>query len=173
MLLRIAGSRRVEFVGGVAVVLSSAGHMRAYAAGEIFVSLREYARRTGIGLAVSENAAFRVALPNRSSFSPDAGYYIGPIPWMECYPEPPVFAAEIRSESDYGLAAERDIAAKRADYFAAGTRVVWDVDLLNPDAIRKYSAEIPKKIVVFSRGEIADAEPAVPDWTMPVEDLFL
>ena len=32
----------------------------------------------------------------------------------------PVFAAEVRSEGDYGEAAERAMAAKRADYFAAG-----------------------------------------------------
>jgi len=33
----------------------------------------------------------------------------------------------VRSENDYGLAAEGELATKRADYFAAGTRVVWDV----------------------------------------------
>ena len=44
---------------------------------------------------------------------------------------PPTFAVEVRSENDYGPAAEREMAAKRADYFEAGTLVVWDVD---PDA---------------------------------------
>jgi len=42
----------------------------------------------------------------------------------------PIFAVEVRSENDYGPAAERAMAAKRADYFACGTLVVWDVDLL-------------------------------------------
>ena len=41
----------------------------------------------------------------------------------------PVFAVEIRSENDRGPAAEGRLATKRADYFAAGTLVVWDVDL--------------------------------------------
>jgi Uma2 family endonuclease len=172
-LLRIAGNRKIEMLNAAAVVFLPAGHMRAYAAGETFVSLRAYARRMGIGLAVTDSAAFRAELPHRWSFCPDASYYVGPIPWMECYPEPPVFAVEIRSESDYGLAAERDIANKRADYFAAGTQVVWDVDLLNPDVIRKYAADRPKVAVPFGRGETADAEPALPGWTMPVEDLFL
>jgi hypothetical protein len=35
-----------------------------------------------------------------------------------------VFAVEVRSEDDYGPAAEKALAAKRADDFAAGTRVV-------------------------------------------------
>ena len=40
----------------------------------------------------------------------------------------PTLAVEVRSEGDYGASAERDMAAKRADYFEAGTLVVWDVD---------------------------------------------
>ena len=39
----------------------------------------------------------------------------------------PDFAAEVRSENDYGDDAELEMAEKRADYFAAGTQVVWDV----------------------------------------------
>ncbi len=37
----------------------------------------------------------------------------------------PVFAVEVRSKANDGPAAER------ADYFAAGTQVVWDVDLFS------------------------------------------
>src|SRR3989442_1741661 len=40
---------------------------------------------------------------------------------------PPTFAVEVRSESDYGPAADAQVGAKRADYFLAGTLVVWDV----------------------------------------------
>ena len=50
----------------------------------------------------------------------------------------PVFAVEIRSENDYGPAAEEKMKAKRADYFACGTQVVWDVDLLSEDVIKSY-----------------------------------
>jgi hypothetical protein len=35
-------------------------------------------------------------------------------------------AAEVHSENDYGPAAEPAMTAKRADYFACGTLVVWD-----------------------------------------------
>ena len=83
-----------------------------------------------------------------------------------------MFAVEVRSEFDYGPAAERDMAAKRADYFAAGTLVVWDVDLLNADVVKKYTAADPTNPTVFRRGQSAEAEPAVPGWTMPVDDLF-
>jgi Uma2 family endonuclease len=84
----------------------------------------------------------------------------------------PIFAVEVRSEYDYGLAAERAMAEKRADYFACGTLVVWDVDLLSEDVIKSYKANAPEHPVIFQRGETADAEPAVPGWRMPVNDLF-
>jgi Uma2 family endonuclease len=48
----------------------------------------------------------------------------------------PVFAVEIRSENDYGPVAEREMATKRADYFACGTLVVWDIDLQSEDVVK-------------------------------------
>ena len=84
----------------------------------------------------------------------------------------PLFAAEVRSEGDFGRAAERAMAAKRADYFAAGALVVWDVDVLRDEIVRVYRASDPNQPVLYRRGEIAEAEPAVPGWRMAVEDLF-
>jgi Uma2 family endonuclease len=60
----------------------------------------------------------------------------------------------------------------RADYFAYGTLVVWDVDLQSEDVIKSYKASDPDHPVIFRRGEIADAEPAVPGWRMAVDALF-
>ena len=88
------------------------------------VSLRNYARRTGQGRAIPDNVAFIVNLPRRRSFSPDAAFWTGDPPTMRFYEGAPIFAVEVRSENDYGPKAERDIAQKRADYFAAGTLVI-------------------------------------------------
>jgi hypothetical protein len=63
------------------------------------------------------------------------------------------------------------LAAKRADYFAAGTLVVWDVDL-RAGCVNAYRAARPDTPDVYRRGENADAEPAVPGWSMPLNDLF-
>jgi hypothetical protein len=49
---------------------------------------------------------------------------------------------------------------------------VWDVDLLSADVIKSYKASDPEQPVIFRRGDIADAEPAVPGWQMAVNDLF-
>jgi Uma2 family endonuclease len=82
----------------------------------------------------------------------------------------PTFAVEVRSEHDYGKTAEREIALKIADYFAAGTLAVWDVDLLAQDVVRLHLADFP--VQVFTRGDIAHAADAVPNWSIPVENLF-
>jgi Uma2 family endonuclease len=83
----------------------------------------------------------------------------------------PTYAAEVRSENDYGPLAEAEMARKRADYFADGTLVVWDVDPL-AETVAVYEASDPLQPSIFHRGEIADAEPAVPGWRMAVDDIF-
>lgn len=163
---------KAEIVNGEIVHMSPTGNWPNYAGGEIFVSLRSYVRKTKKGRAVSDNAAFRVDLPNRESVSPDAAYHLGPGTRMRFFEGAPVFAAEVRSENDYGPAAERAMADKRADYFAAGTLVVWDVDLLGEDVVRVYRKDAPEHPTVYRRAQMAEAEPAVPGWTMPVDELF-
>jgi len=170
-LYRVPG--KAEIVNGEIVHMSPTGAAQNYAALEISLSLRDYCKRTKKGYAVADNAAFHVKLPNRKSFSPDAAYHVGKWTGMKFFEGAPIFAVEVRSEGDYGTVAERAMAAKRADYFAAGTRVVWDVDLLSDDVVKSYRVESPEQPRVFRRGEIADAEPAVPDWSMPVDDLFI
>jgi len=164
---------KAEIVNGEIVHISPTGAAPNYAATEIVVSLRNYSRQTKKGYAVSDNAAFRVDLPNRKSFSPDAAYYIGQWTGMKFFEGAPVFAVEVRSEGDYGPAAEAAMARKRADYFAAGTLIVWDVNLLSDDVIKCYQADKPAQPRTFGREELADAEPAVPGWSMQVNDLFV
>lgn len=163
---------KAELVNGEIVLMPPTGGFPNYAATEITVSLRQYAKRVKKGHAVSDNAAFRVNLPGRGSFSPDAAYYVGDLT-MKFFEGAPVFAVEVRSEGDYGPKAERNMAEKRDEYFAAGTLVVWDVDLINDDVVRVYRASDPGNPKVYRRGEVAEAEPAAPGWTMPVDDLFV
>jgi Uma2 family endonuclease len=169
-LYKVAG--KAELVNGEIVEMPPAGDDPSIAGGEIFAHLREYVRRTGRGKAYTDGIGFHVHLPHRESFSPDAAYHVGPRAGMRFLEGAPVFAVEVRSEHDHGPAAERAMAANRTDYFACGTLVVWDVDLLSEDVIKVYRASDPKSPVIHRRGEVADAEPAVPGWRMPVDDLF-
>ena len=161
-----------ELVNGEIVHMSPTGPDPHYAAWDIANSLRAYGEATQSGYAVCDNVGFVVNLPKRKSFSPDAAFYVGAYTGRKFFQGAPVFAVEVRSDSDYGPSAEREMAAKRADYFAAGTLVVWDVDLLSQNVVRVYRASNPERCTNYRRGEIAEAEPAVPGWTMPVDDLI-
>jgi Uma2 family endonuclease len=169
-LYRVPG--KAEIVNGEIVLMSPTGDLPSSAAGEIFASLRAYARRTGAGRAYADNTGFVVNLPQRKSFCPDACFYVGPRTRSKFLAGAPIFAVEVRSDEDYGPKAERAMARKRADYFAAGTLVVWDADVLRLEEVRKYTADDPENPVVFRRGDVADAEPAVSGWKMQVDDLF-
>ena len=61
---------KAELVNGEIVIMSpaSVGHGRKSSV--IYLSLLDYEKRTGNGLAVPDNVGFIVDLPNRQSFSP-------------------------------------------------------------------------------------------------------
>jgi Uma2 family endonuclease len=171
-LYHVPDNGKAELVNGEIVFMPPTGDMPSRAGFNIAVSLRNHERGARSGRAYPDNTGYRVNLPDREFFSPYASYYVGEHTGMKFLVGAPVFAAEVRSENDYGTAAEVALARKRADYFAAGTRVVWDVDLLGSDVIRSYSSEDPENPKVFRRGEMAHAEPALPGWGMAVDDLF-
>ncbi len=171
-LYHVPENGKAEIVNGELRLMAPTGDLPGSAGDEIFVSLRAHARRTGVGRAYGDNKGFIVSLPHRKSFSPDAAYYIGPRTGGKFLQAAPIFAVEVRSEGDYGPAAEREMAAKHHDYFAAGTQVVWDVDVLRSEGVSVYRAADPDRATIYRRGDLAEAEPAVPGWTMPVEDLF-
>jgi Uma2 family endonuclease len=170
-LYNIPEHGKAELVHGEIVMMSPSGGLPGYAALEISSSLREYSRGRKGEYAIGDNLGFIVDLPHRKSFSPDAAYHVGPLS-MKFITGAPRFAVEVRSEGDYGPAMEREIADKRADYFAAGTLVVWDVDLSSSDGVRVYRSDRREDAVIYRRGETAEAEPAVPGWRMPVDLLF-
>lgn len=166
---------KAELVGGRIVPLMPTGRRPNLIAGRIYRSLADHVDRVGEGECYTDNMGFvvRELSSGRRSFSPDVSFYDGPFPRnaMRFIDGPPTFAVEVRSEGDYGAAAEYEIAAKRADYFEAGTEVVWDVDPL-AESIRVYRALTPDDPAPLCRGQAADAEPAVPGWLMPLDRIF-
>ena len=170
-LYRVPEHGKAEIVDGELVLMSPTGGLPGLAAGAIYRSLHEHARKKGGGRAYPDNVGFIVDLPRRRSFSPDAGFHPSTAPTMKFVEGAPAFAVEVRSEGDYGPAAEEAMARKRTDYFAAGTLVVWDVDLLGPDVVRVHRPGEPQP-TAYRRGQTAEAEPAVPGWRMPVDELF-
>ncbi len=165
-------SNKAELVQGEIVFMAPSGDFPSSAGGALYSSLRDHARKTGSGRAYADNVGYVVRLAHRESFSPDSSFHVGARSGMRFLEGAPIFAVEVRSENDYGDAAERSMAQKRADYFACGKFVVWDVDLLGIEVIRSYPADLPYSPRVFKRDEFANAEPALPEWVFAVNALF-
>jgi Uma2 family endonuclease len=166
---------KAELIGGRIVEIMPTGIRPNEVAGNIYVSLRVHVQKIKKGKPFTDNIGFIVPelASGRESFSPDASFYDGPLPTdlMRFVKGPPKFAAEVRSENDYGESAEAELAAKRKDYFEAGTLVVWDVDTKN-EVVWSYHRDQPDQPVKFEQHQIADAEPALPGWRMAVADVF-
>jgi Uma2 family endonuclease len=166
---------KAELIGGRILTYMATGVRPNEIAGNIYVSLRGHGKKIGRGKAFTDNLGYEVPkLPSgRESFSADTSYYDGPLPknLMRFVKGPPNFAAEVRSTNDYGAAADLKREAKRSDYSQAGTQVVWDVDP-KAETIAVYRASAPDQPTSFRRGEIADAEPAVPSWRISVDEVF-
>ena len=45
--------------------------------------------------------------------------------------------------------------------------------MLREEVVRVYRASDPATPTVYHKGDRTEAEPAVPGWSMPVDDLFL
>jgi hypothetical protein len=71
---------KAEIIHGELRLMSPTGDLPGSAAGEIFVSLRAHARRTGIGRTYTDNVGFVVNLRNRKSFSPTLPFISGRAP---------------------------------------------------------------------------------------------
>jgi Uma2 family endonuclease len=173
-LYRVEG--KAELIAGRIVQFMASCDVPSRIAFEIAVSLRDFARTTGVGVAYPDGIGYAVNPPlssGRQSFSPDASYYVGPHPAnrMRFIDGPPTFAVEVRSEQGYGGVAEAEMEAKRADYFEAGTIVVWDVDPL-AKTITSYYRDASNPVAIFGLGLVAEAEPAVPGWRLLVDFLF-
>ncbi|MDG3005759.1 Uma2 family endonuclease [Paludisphaera mucosa] len=166
---------KAELIAGRIVQLMPTGRKPSRVAFRIARGLDDFAQAAGQGEAFADNTGYAVPElgSGRRSFAPAASYHQGPLVGddMRFVDGPPTFAVEVRSENDYGEAAEEAMAAKRADYLEAGTLVVWDVDLLAA-GVRKHRSDSPDQPEVFSAGQEADAEPAVPGWRMAVDRIF-
>src|SRR5437016_4413893 len=153
-LYRVPDHGKAELVNGEIVLMPPTGDMPSRAGSSVYISLRAHEGKAP-GRAYADNAGFLVNLPNRRSFSPDVSWYVGPSTGMKFLEGAPVFAIEVRSEDDYGRSAVRAMAEKRADYFAAGALIVWNVDLLSPDVVKSYNPADQDTPRIFRRGEVA------------------
>src|SRR4051812_28825119 len=79
-LYRVEG--KAELIHGRIVHFMPTGFLPGRVSGRIFRSLDDHAEATGHGVALPDNVGFAVPelASGRQSFSPDAAFYLGPLP---------------------------------------------------------------------------------------------
>jgi hypothetical protein len=97
--------RKAELVNGEIVELPPSGDEPSSAGFEIATSLKTYARRSGRARAYPDGTGFHVNLPHREPLSPDSRLSCRVAYRRRFLEGSPIFAVEVRSENDYGLAA--------------------------------------------------------------------
>jgi Uma2 family endonuclease len=91
---------------------------------------------------------------------PDGQMPEGQVPWM--YPD---LAVEILSPSN----SKREMAKKRREYFAAGTRLVWEVDLAARTVVVYRE---PNAGVKLKSTDTLDGEEVLPGFKLPIAKWF-
>ena len=162
---------KAELINGEIVPMTPIFSLVGRATSLIWRSLNAYEQHFR-GYALQEPVGYIIHTPGEQMLIPDVSWWTGELSGKRMLEGPPALAVEVRGDSDYGPTAERALAVKRGLYFVAGTQVVWDVDVLREQVIRVYRASEPDTPVVYRRGEVAEAEPAVPSWRFPVDELF-
>jgi Uma2 family endonuclease len=157
-----------ELVGGV-LVEKAMGFRESLLALALAEFLRAFVREHNLGLVTGEAGLLRLA-PGLVR-GPDVAFISwaripgGRVP-REPIPElAPDLAVEVLSESN----TPGEMLRKRRDYFAAGTRLVWQIDL---DARTAEVFTAPTNPTVVSESECLEGGDVLPGLSLPLAQLF-
>ncbi len=141
------------------------GFSESEAAGELLGEVRDWNKGLKLGFFTSGDAV--VQLSPEKGRGPDFAFYLyerfperkrppGRIPAM--FPD---FAVEVLSKSN----TKKEMARKRREYFAAGTRLVWEVDL-KKQTVAVYRE--PEQGQVFGIDDTLSGEDVLPGFTISI-----
>jgi Uma2 family endonuclease len=157
-----------ELVDGV-LVQKAMGKMESLLAVAIIAILRSFVLPRNLGILTAPDGMMRLA-PTIIR-APDIAF----ISWGRIPPGPlsedslaevvPDLAVEVLSRSN----TPREMARKRGEYFAAGVRLVWEVD---PVARTVTVFDAPESSTVLDESRTLDGGAVLPGFAIPVGELF-
>ena len=160
--------RLVELIDG-RLVEKPMGLRESFFASWLIVCLSAFILPRRLGLVAAPDGLLRIR-PGRLRL-PDVAFYPWPKPGEANVAKesigsrPPALAVEILSESNTA----REMAEKRADYFAAGVALVWIVD---PDARTVAVYRSLKDSTLLSGTDVLEGGTVLPGFALPLPDLF-
>jgi Uma2 family endonuclease len=168
-LFQYPDSKYYELVRGVPRVSEPPGGVHGAIAGRIVARLADHVERLGLGTVLVEAGYILQRAPDTVR-GPDVSFIslarLPPDQIPEQFiPGAPDLAIEILSPSSRWSEVEEKI----ADYFVAGTHLVWVVDPRERRAIVRYPDRPPR---VVASGECLDGEDVVPGFALALAELF-
>ena len=167
--LELADKKICELIDGTLVEKDMSAEA-SYVAGILIGYLQGYLRANcNPGMVLGPDGTLKimpgmVRIPDVSYTSwdrlPGRKVPVAPIP--ELYPD---LAVEVLSPGN----TKAEMAQKRKDYFVSGVSVVWQIDPIER-TVRVYNT--PDDSATYAVGDIVDAAPVLPDFRVPVADLF-
>ena len=171
LLLRKDDGFRYELVRGELRRMSPAGHRHGRVALNLTTPLDQFVRANQLGAVYAAETGFKLAADPDVVRAPDVAFIrrdrveaVGETGGF--WPGAPDLAAEVLSPGE----TSGEVEDKIADWLNAGTRLVVVVDP-EDQTVTLYRSH--KDVRVLTIDDILEGGEVVPDWTLPVRDIFL
>ena len=161
---------RYELVRGELIKMSPAGHQHGRIALNFTTPLDQFVRANQLGAVYAAGTGFKLAVDPDGVRAPDAAFIrrerveaVGRTAGF--WPGAPDLAAEVVSPGD----TYAEVQDKIADWLDAGTRLVV---VVNPSTQTVALHRSRSDIRILTMDDVLDGDEVVPNWTLPVRDIF-
>ena len=162
---------RYELVRGELIKMSPAGHQHGRIALNFTTPLDQFVRANQLGAVYAAETGFKLAADPDVVRAPDAAFIrrerVEAVGRTEGFwPGAPDLAAEVVSPGD----TYAEVQDKVADWLDAGTRLVV---VVNPSTQTVALYRSRSDIRILTMDDVLNGGDIVPNWTLPVRDIFL
>ena len=162
---------RYELVRGELIKMSPAGHQHGRIALNFTTPLDQFVRSNQLGTVYAAETGFKLAGDPDVVRAPDAAFVrrerVEDVGQTEGFwPGAPDLVAEVVSPGD----TYAEVEDKIADWLDAGTRLVV---VVNPSTQTVALYQSRSDIRILTADDVLDGGEVVPNWTMPVRDIFI